>query len=96
MVRGTKGPLTESLIELGVNRSPLKAEDGGTLQGLFFGQSRQQRRQALGQHGFACAWRSHQQQAVATRGSDFQGPLGRALATDVLQVEAVVAWGERT
>ena len=54
--------------------------DGGHLQGLGFGEFRQQIQQAAGQHGLADAGRADHEEVVATGSGHLQGPLGGSLA----------------
>jgi hypothetical protein len=42
---------------------------------------------ALGQHGFAGAWRANYEDVVATGAGDFDGALGGLLAADVFEVD---------
>ncbi len=60
--------------------------DLGGLQRLFEAQRREDRRQPLGEHGFAGAGRADHEDVVATGGGDFERALGGMLAADVLEV----------
>ena len=60
--------------------------DLGGLERFFEAQRREDRRQALGQHGLAGAGRADHQDVVAAGGGDFERALGDVLAADVLEV----------
>ena len=57
----------------------------GGLEGLFEREGGQDRGHALGQHGFARAWRADHQDVTSGAGN-LQRALGRVLATHVLEV----------
>ena len=60
---------------------------GRRLEGFGLRHGRQKPREPECQHGFASARRSHEQQRVPSRGSDFQCPLRLQLTLDVQEVE---------
>ena len=59
-------------------------------QRLVQSQRRQNRRQPLGEHGFAGAGRADEQRVVAAGGGDFQGALYVFLAFDLGEIQVVV------
>ena len=63
--------------------------DAGDGQGLLPGHIRQNGGQPLGQHGLAGAGGTDEQQIVAARGGNLQGPLHVFLAHDVPQVRKI-------
>ncbi len=65
--------------------------DHARLEHLARFHRRQDRRQALRQHGFAGAWRADHQKMMGARGRDLEGALCRFLALDVLQIGKVPA-----
>lgn len=66
------------------------AVDLGHFQGFFLGHGRQDGRQPPGQHGLPGSGSPHHQHIVASRRSDFQGPLGHFLALDVCKVHGIL------
>jgi hypothetical protein len=60
------------------------------LQRLVQSQRRQNRRQPLGEHGFAGAGRADEQRVVSAGGGDFQGALHVFLALDLGKIQVVV------
>ena len=64
--------------------------DLGGLEGFFETQRREDRGQALGEHGLAGAGRADHEDVVAAGGGDFERALGDVLAADVAEVGVVL------
>ena len=75
-----------------VTRPSSRVEDAGDgvdlggFEGFLEAQRREDRGEALGEHGFAGAGRADHEDVVATGGGDFEGALGDVLAADVAEV----------
>ena len=64
--------------------------DLGGLERFFEGERREDRRQALGEHGLAGAGRADHEDVVAAGGGDFESALGGVLAADIFEVDGEV------
>jgi hypothetical protein len=70
----------------GIGARTRQPAHGRALQRLLVRQGRQQRGQALSQHGLAGAGRAHEQQAVLPGGGDLERPARACLAPHLAQV----------
>src|SRR5262249_45827016 len=88
VMRGAKWPACDERLA-SFKQSDYAVNLGG-LQSLIESEWRQNRRQALRQHGFACAWGTNKKYIMSAGGGDLQRALHTFLSFDLSEIDILV------